>query len=66
MLIALNALHLAETENKHVTGLLYFDSTKPSATEDQNLSSTPLSEISDDLMRPNESSLDTINSRFRA
>lgn len=63
---ALNALHLAETENKHVTGLLYFDSTKPSATEDQNLSSTPLSEISDDLMRPNESSLDTINSRFRA
>ena len=63
---ALNALHLAETENKHVTGLLYFDSTKPSATEDQNLPITPLSEISDDLMRPNESSLDTINSRFRA
>lgn len=63
---ALNALHLAEIENKHVTGLLYFDSTKPSATEDQNLASTALSEISDDLMRPNESSLDTINSRFRA
>ena len=62
---ALTALHNAEVENKHVTGLLYFDPNKATAVEDQVLVSTPLSEVPDDLMRPSTASLDTLNNRFR-
>ncbi len=62
---ALSALHTAEIENKHVTGLLYFDPNKASATEDQNLVATPLADIPDDVMRPNAASLNQINARFR-
>jgi len=62
---ALNALHKAETEDKHVTGLLYFDPTKATATEDQCLVGTPLSEVDDEIMRPSAASLQTLNDRFR-
>ncbi len=62
---ALTALHQAEIEDKHVTGLLYFDPTKATAIEDQHLVSTPLSEIPDEQMRPNAASLDEINALFR-
>ncbi|MDP6900142.1 MAG: 2-oxoacid:ferredoxin oxidoreductase subunit beta [Candidatus Thalassarchaeaceae archaeon] len=62
---ALTALHQAEIEDKHVTGLLYFDPTKATAVEDQHLVATPLSEIPDEEMRPNAASLDEINARFR-
>jgi 2-oxoglutarate ferredoxin oxidoreductase subunit beta len=62
---ALSALHIAEQENKHVTGLLYFDPTKATATEDQHLVGTPLVDIPDDIMRPSAASLDQINARFR-
>ena len=62
---ALNALHKAEMEDKHVTGLLYFDPTKATATEDQCLVDTPLSEVDDEIMRPSAASLETLNARFR-
>ena len=62
---ALNALHKAEAEDKHVTGLLYFDPPKATATEDQCLVETPLSEVEDSTMRPSAASLDTLNARFR-
>jgi 2-oxoglutarate ferredoxin oxidoreductase subunit beta len=62
---ALSALHIAEQENKHVTGLLYFDPTKATATEDQHLVDTPLVDVPDDIMRPSAASLDLINARFR-
>ena len=62
---ALSALHIAEQENKHVTGLLYFDPTKATATEDQHLVDTPLVDVPDDIMRPSAASLDQINARFR-
>ena len=62
---ALNALHKAEVEDKHVTGLLYFDPTKATAIDDQCLVSTPLSEVADNVMRPTAASLDTLNARFR-
>jgi hypothetical protein len=61
----LNALHKAEMEDKHVTGLLYFDPTQATATEDQCLVGTPLAEVDNELMRPSAASLDTLNARFR-
>jgi len=62
---ALAALHGAESEKKHVTGLLYFNADKPTAAEDLNLVSTPLADLTDEQMRPSKEALDRINSGFR-
>ena len=63
---ALEALHYAEANKKHVTGLLYFNPNKPTAAEDQNLVSTPLADLSDEQMRPSKETLDELNSGFRS
>jgi len=62
---ALASLHNAEREKKHVTGLLYFDPTKPTADEDQNLVDTPLSQLKEEQMRPSKESLDEILAGLR-
>lgn len=62
---ALAALHNAEKEKKHVTGLLYFDPTKLTADEEQNLVDTPLSQLSEEQMRPSKESLDEVLAVFR-
>ncbi len=61
---ALAALHQAELDKKHVTGLLYFNADKPTAAEDQNLVSTPLADLTDEQMRPSKEALDEINAGF--
>jgi 2-oxoglutarate ferredoxin oxidoreductase subunit beta len=61
---ALAALHQAEVDKKHVTGLLYFNADKPTAAEDQNLVSTPLADLTDEQMRPSKEALDEINAGF--
>jgi 2-oxoglutarate ferredoxin oxidoreductase subunit beta len=58
---ALTALHNAETDKKHVTGLLYFDSTKPSLAEDLGLVDQPLVDVPDNVLRPGKDTLDKIN-----
>jgi 2-oxoglutarate ferredoxin oxidoreductase subunit beta len=61
---ALTALHEAETEAKHVTGLLYFDNTKASLVEDLGLVDTPLIDVADSELRPGKDMLDKINAAF--
>ena len=63
---ALTALHKAETGKKHVTGLLYFDASKPSLAEDLGLVDEPLLDVSDDALRPDKASLDALNAEFLA
>ena len=63
---ALTALHQAETQAKHVTGLLYFDNTKASLVEDLGLVDTPLIDVPDTDLRPSETMLETINEAFLA
>ena len=58
---ALTALHNAETDKKHVTGLLYFDSSKPSLAEDLGLVDQPLVDVPDNVLRPRKDTLDKIN-----
>ncbi len=62
---AMSALHEAEIESKHVTGLLYFDPNKSTAVEDQCLVDTPLVDVPDEVMRPSAASLEILNTRFR-
>jgi 2-oxoglutarate ferredoxin oxidoreductase subunit beta len=63
---ALTALHEAETTKKHVTGLLYFDASKPSLAEDLGLVDTPLLDVPDEVLRPDQASLDALNAEFLA
>ena len=63
---ALSALHDAEVNAKHVTGLLYFDASKPSLAEDLGLVDTPLLDVPDELLRPSQASLDALNAEFLA
>ena len=61
---ALTALHNAETGGKHVTGLLYFDASKPSLAEDLALVDEPLVDVPDEVLRPDKASLDALNAEF--
>jgi 2-oxoglutarate ferredoxin oxidoreductase subunit beta len=61
---ALTALHEAENGKKHVTGLLYFDASKPSLAEDLGLVEEPLLDVPDEVLRPNKASLDALNAEF--
>jgi len=63
---ALTALHSAETDKKHVTGLLYFDATKPSLAEDLGLVDEPLLDLPNEALRPDRASLDALNAEFFA
>ena len=61
---ALGALHDAETNAKHVTGLLYFDNTKASLIEDLGLVDLPLIDVTNNDLRPSKEMLEKINSAF--
>jgi 2-oxoglutarate ferredoxin oxidoreductase subunit beta len=63
---ALTAIHESEKEERHVTGLLYYDENVPTATESLGLSDTPLVDLPEDLLRPSEGSLDKVNAAFRS
>ena len=61
---ALEALHDAETNAKHVTGLLYFDNTKASLVEDLGLVDLPLIDVVENELRPTKDMLEKINNAF--
>ena len=65
-MMALQAIIEAEKDDKHVTGLLYFEEGKPTLDETENLVDTPLSELPEKLLRPNKKSLDDLLTKFRA
>ena len=58
---ALTALHEAESTQKHVTGLLYFDNSKPALAEDLGLVNTPLIDVPNEELRPTKAILDELN-----
>ena len=61
---ALSALHAADAESKHVTGLLYFDGTKPSLIEDLGLVERALIDVPESELRPSREILDKLNAAF--
>ncbi len=63
---ALTAVHEAERNDKHVTGLLYYNGEIPTTTETIGLTNTPLSLLSEEEGRPSNESLIQINERFRS
>ena len=62
---ALRAIHEADREGRHVTGLLYYNPDKKTATETLGLTNTPLMALPDSQLRPSEESLEILNAGFR-
>ncbi len=65
-MMALNAINNAEEKDKHVTGLLYFQEGIPTLDETENLVDTPLSELSEDMLRPSKETLEELLTSFRS
>tara|TARA_B100000900_G_scaffold415909_1_gene447812 strand:- start:100 stop:1134 length:1035 start_codon:yes stop_codon:yes gene_type:complete len=63
---ALRAIHEADKEGRHVTGLLYYNLEMKTATETLGLTDIPLVDLPDNQLRPNKESLEIVNSGFRA
>ncbi|MGB1380103.1 MAG: 2-oxoacid:ferredoxin oxidoreductase subunit beta [Candidatus Thalassarchaeaceae archaeon] len=63
---ALRAIHEADSEGRHVTGLLYYNPDMKTATETLGLTETPLMALPDSQLRPNRESLELLNAGFRA
>ena len=64
--MALQAIHKADAERKHVTGLLYFDEGRPTLDEIENLVDTPLADLPDKMLRPPKKTLNKLLANFRA
>jgi 2-oxoglutarate ferredoxin oxidoreductase subunit beta len=62
---ALRAIHEADRESRHVTGLLYYNPDKKTATETLGLTNTPLMALPESELRPSEQSLKELNDGFR-
>ena len=57
---ALAAIHTAEKQKKHVTGLLHYISDMPTTDEIQNLVDMPLSELPAEMLRPSREKHDKL------
>ncbi len=65
-MMALNAVIEAEKEDKHVTGLLYFEEGKQTLDETENLVDMPLADLPEEMMRPSKKTLDELLTNFRS
>ena len=65
-MMALNAINNAEVKDKHVTGLLYFREGIPTLDETENLVDTPLSDLSEGMLRPSKETLEELLTNFRS
>ncbi len=61
---ALTAIHAAVAEGKFLTGLIYYDPSRPDFAEQVNLCETPLAELGQDVLQPPPELLDEINAEF--
>ena len=61
---AMAAIHAAVAEGKFLTGLIYYDPTRPEFIEDLNLCETPLAELGQEMLQPRAELLDQINAQM--
>ncbi|MDP9000725.1 MAG: thiamine pyrophosphate-dependent enzyme [Myxococcota bacterium] len=62
---ALDLLHKANRDRLFLTGLLYYDATMPSMSEQMNLVAEPLATLPDAKLRPSPEALARVLERFR-
>lgn len=61
---ALTAIHAAVAEGKFLTGLIYYDPSRPDFADEMNLCETPLAELGQNILQPPTELLDQINAEF--
>ena len=61
---AINMLDKAQREQLFITGLLYYEEPRITLAQEQNLTDTPLSELSEDEMRPSKDKLADVMQSF--
>ncbi len=61
---AMIRLQRAEDEGELLTGLIYYDDSRPSLAELSGFGSVPLSELSDDSLRPSQAALGHLMSEY--
>jgi len=59
-IVAMERLQRAREEHEFITGLFFYDSSRPSLAEASNLSETPLAHLSQDSLRPPKEALDEL------
>jgi hypothetical protein len=63
---ALGQIHQAEQDQRHVTGLLYYNPEPKTHDEMLELCDTPLAELTNEQLRPSEADLADLLADFRA
>jgi 2-oxoglutarate ferredoxin oxidoreductase subunit beta len=61
---AIDRLIRAQEEREFITGLLYYDSSRPDLAESSRLVDTPLSELGEDRLRPGRDVLERLMRRY--
>ena len=61
---ALQAIHAAIAEGKFLTGLIYYDPSRPEFAEEMNLCETPLAELGQNVLQPSVEDLERINAQL--
>lgn len=62
---AIMRLQKAEENQEFITGLLYYDNSRPNLAEVNNLGDVPLASLDEKALRPSKESLDTLMASFR-
>lgn len=57
---AVHRLMWAQEKEEFITGLIYFDTDRPTLDKISNVVDTPLAHLSDDMIRPSKASLDAL------
>ncbi|HWP56532.1 MAG TPA: 2-oxoacid:ferredoxin oxidoreductase subunit beta [Candidatus Acidoferrales bacterium] len=61
---ALQAIHAAVAEGKFLTGLIYYDPSRPEFAEEMDLCDTPLAELGQEDLQPSVEDLDRVNGQL--
>jgi 2-oxoglutarate ferredoxin oxidoreductase subunit beta len=62
--LALQTIHASVAEGKFLTGLIYYDGTRPDFATEMDLPETPLAELGEDVLKPPARLLDQINAEL--
>jgi 2-oxoglutarate ferredoxin oxidoreductase subunit beta len=61
---ALNRLEWARQQNEFITGLVYFDDSRPSLSDVSNIGQTPLAQLPEEKLRPSPQALSDLMDTF--
>ena len=61
---AVQRLQQAEANHEFITGLIYYDQSRPNLAEISGLDGAPLASLGEDLLRPSKGALDALMANY--